>query len=184
MVGAVHADAKELKAVRLYVERPPLYRLDWLPFLMAYCFPAMKLAGDLLNGHTRVPKLYCLQSKLRLCLPDLACCWSCICTIWGLPTNNLGPRCAGTACGRATWCLASLRRRTYCLCFSRTGLWTSSAQWPSACAATCTAPGTARCVRFLRRFDRRWNRRAVTGHQGSKKQQREGALHAETFKVA
>ena len=57
MVGAVRADAKELKAVRLYVERQPLYRLDWLPFLMAYCFPAMKLAGDLLSGHTRVPNL-------------------------------------------------------------------------------------------------------------------------------
>ena len=72
MVGAVHADAKELKAVRLYVERPPLYRLDCLPFLMAYCFPAMKLAGDLLNGHTRVPTLHC-SAKQTASFPTRTC---------------------------------------------------------------------------------------------------------------
>lgn len=50
-VGTVRAEAKELKAVRLYVERQPEYRLDWMPFLVAYCFPALKVASDLLGGH-------------------------------------------------------------------------------------------------------------------------------------
>ena len=75
-VGTVRAEAKELKAIRLYVVRQPEYRLDWLPFLVAYCCPALKVASDLLGGHACAPPaLFCCNQCLAhfLAGPALHC---------------------------------------------------------------------------------------------------------------
>ncbi len=63
--GAMRTDAKELKAVRLYVERQPNYRLDRLPFLVAYCVPALIVARDVAGGHACAAALFMTLTVAR-----------------------------------------------------------------------------------------------------------------------
>jgi hypothetical protein len=74
LAGAMRTDAKELKAVRLYVERQPNYRLDRLPFLVAYCVPALIVARDVAGGHACAAAL-----SMTLILPGASLCCRALC---------------------------------------------------------------------------------------------------------
>ena len=181
MVGAVHADAKELKAVRLYVERPPLYRLDWLPFLMAYCFPAMKLAGDLLSGpHARPYAQLFLKQTADETLLAQKCMF-----------GNMGPadQMVGTTLRRdCLWqgyLVFGIFAAAHILLVLFTH-WSVDVKCAVAFRVCSNVHRATHCkVRATPYAVRHWvYRRAMVEHVSSEKQQLESAVYARTLQVA